>query len=612
MRRTTLLITLLLLGATAASASGFPRHVDPEQLSMRNPEPFPLFELYSSVYAQIVSGDYSAAEETLSLFREIASPAATDKALEAYNELLYSFIGDLNETERYLRLASQHLKWLDDPMAELALRLAEPHLEKASGTTVSLDDASKGIASILRASPARLQEGVENVSRVVERLRLVLTEGLEDVERIKLLREAGLNETLITLEADSLRPYLGDSVTLKGTLSLEDGSGLPGKTVEIIVDGSPATVETGPDGGFSYRLDIPYRYVDSLRAYAQYFPGPEDSHLPSVSEPITIHPIFYTPSILVTGPPRVYPGKSFTVTGKVTSIQEPLQGIEVTARYLGSTHVTTSDENGDYRFTLQTRGDAAEGQARVTVSSAPRALYGPASATLSLSVTRDPVELRVDGPTLLLSGMTGAISGRVTVGGAPLTGCRVQITLGEELVAAVTGPSGTFNASMAYPFTRLSSRLTYLVVASPAEPWYSSGSYRESFYLLNPLPALGLLLALAALAANRRRLPPPTGALDAAPPLTPQPTLIEGLTGPPGLYVKAVHIVAGLTGAVLPPSFTIREYLAGVKPRLRRTAYGVFQRISRLYEAWAYGREKSSATDRRMESLLGDLEGEDG
>jgi len=240
----------------------------------------------------------------------------------------------------------------------------------------------------------------------------------------------------------------------------------------------------------------------------------------------------------------------------------------------------------------------------VSVSTSAAGVYGPASAGHRVTVVREPLSMSVEKPRVVFSGQPATISGAVESFGKPVSGCPVKMVVGDMSLVAFSDNDGRFSFDARTGWSRLSTRQRFTVKAMPLEPWVSEATVSGEFMLINTITVVALPF-LALVAALARRRPVEAAVVEARASVA--PAGYPELPGLPGVYVKAVNLVAGLTGAWLAPSDTIREYVEKVRPGLRRRAASLFERISRVYEKWLYsgrgGRPPLKTQTRTLERL---------
>ena len=86
---------------------------------------------------------------------------------------------------------------------------------------------------------------------------------------------------------------------------------------------------------------------------------------------------------------------------------------------------------------------------------------------------------------------------------------------------------------------------------------------------------------------------------------------IPKLRGLSGVYVSALDFVSNKTGLILSPNLTLREYLEVTKPRLVKSIFSLFRKLTQMYESWFYGPTKNRAPIRTSKLMVDRMEEQD-
>ncbi|MEU9134756.1 Ig-like domain repeat protein [Streptomyces sp. NPDC048404] len=196
---------------------------------------------------------------------------------------------------------------------------------------------------------------------------------------------------------------------------------------------------------------------------------PDGDHLFAVTESGSTYrlntlnaPTRAVTTVTVSAPSSVVPGKSLTVTGKVSGGDPLPAGTSLTVTRTDTqspsgktlTPVTT-DEDGTFTFT---DAPPVEGDAKYTVSYAGDADHAPASATRTVAVSRSTTTVTVSAPSSVVPGKSLTVTGKVS-GGDPLpagtsltvTRTDAQSPSGKTLTPVTTDEDGTFAFTDAPP-----------------------------------------------------------------------------------------------------------------------------------------------------------------
>ncbi|MFF3888975.1 Ig-like domain repeat protein [Streptomyces sp. NPDC001914] len=241
--------------------------------------------------------------------------------------------------------------------------------------------------------------------------------------------------------------------------------------VDIAADG---TVAAGIDG--SYEADV---YVfkpgttDPLRTYEFAETGtlvpdglawePDGNHLFAVTANGSTYrlntlnaPSKAATTVTVSAPSSAVPGKSLTVSGKVSGGDPLPAGTSLTVTRTDAQSPSgktlapvTTAEDGTFSFTDT---PSAEGDAKYTVSYAGDTGHAPASGTQTVTVSRSTTTVTVSAPSSVVPGKSLTVGGKVS-GGDPLpagtsltvTRTDAQSPSGKTLDPVTTAEDGTFS-----------------------------------------------------------------------------------------------------------------------------------------------------------------------
>jgi len=589
----------LLFTVPLVYAGDLPRHLDPAEMGEENPFPSKLFLLYQLLFHSISLEDYTGASDWLAWALEVYAPPQTRFVLTRFNELLGYEIQDLNLTDTNIDEALELLKWLRANEADQALEQALLHLAEANVTVGMLEDAAVQLGSTLRAPPTSLLEGTDAVRLLIEKYLSLIRELREEVV---LIEQNPLIDTSLYIEADKSEVFVGKSVNISGSLTTFNGTGLKSRTVDLLLNGARVgKYITNMKGKFSEAVTIPFLYRDSVLFSAVYLPkgADQDVYTPSASNRLVLSLLYYSPVVTVEGPGQVYPGTEASVYGSLTFNGEPLPDFKIMITGFHSMIEAISGVDGGFSVDLAIPADAPSGYATVRVEALPNEVYGPASAELGLQVVRLPTELRVKAPSWIFSGGKIKVEGRVTVEDEPLRGCGIALKIGEEVVSTKSLEDGSFEARMDLPLAMFTSRHTYWITASPVEPWIEPSTVSRGIFVVNVFTLvggpvfLGVALVYAAKRIEwrpRRKREENEAESEVDEPVLEAEAPVEAkVESFEEIYRRAVELVSRITGSIMLPSQTIREYLGAVREDLGELGYGVFKSLSLLYEDWLYG-----------------------
>ncbi|WP_328669174.1 Ig-like domain repeat protein [Streptomyces sp. NBC_00328] len=160
-------------------------------------------------------------------------------------------------------------------------------------------------------------------------------------------------------------------------------------------------------------------------------------------------------TVTVSAPSSVVPGKSLTVTGKISGGDPLPAGTSLTVTRTDTQSPSgkalapvTTAEDGTFTFTDT---PATEGDAKYTVSYAGDTGHAPASTTRTVAVSRTATTVTVSAPSSVVPGKSLTVTGKVS-GGDPLpagtsltvTRTDTQSPSGKALAPVTTAEDGTF------------------------------------------------------------------------------------------------------------------------------------------------------------------------
>jgi len=530
-----------------------------------------------------------------------------------FNELLERGAEDLSQVKLHASKASVLIEKarLNDAKGEL--EQAEFLLARANRTVSDLESSAKQLGNMLGVSPALLLKEIVRLRALIDSYAFQIRNLLERVEEF---RSRLLVETVLTIQADALKVPLGSKLNVWGFLTTVDDRPLSLRVVDIYFDGAKAgKVTTDGDGRYSFRFSVPYVYKDRVVLHSSYLPRDLDfgRYVPSSSDVLVIELKYDKPVLTAEASRNVYPGLSFTASGRLTLYDEPLSGFEIRVSGLGQVINAVTEADGSFSTNLQVPVDAPSGAVMLKVETTPRGVVGPASTTLNLIAVRVPAEVEVEAPGFALSGQSLTIRGRVvTSEGSPLVGSRVDARVGGWSSSAMSSSDGYFEFVLSVPLVAFTAQYAYMVLVSPKEPWVTPSLKEGSVFIANvfsvcAVPLLGATLKFAWSRGRRRQLEhemAPLGVVEASKHVV---RAVE-LVGVQAQYWKAVAVVSKFAKVAMWPSFTIREYLGLVREKLMET-YASFERLSLLYERWLYsplrGRGEETLAERCFRELRG-------
>ena len=598
----------LLLAVLAALASAQPpRHVNPDELAARPPDPLALASAYQLLTQLLGSQSFADAGGLAKLLLNATAPGDLAYVLSRFHQLVLEESGLLNSSRTLLDLARRAAERGDLGVAKSVLGEALRALAKANATRYGLEEAAREIERRLgaRATPV--------AATVAELIRAHASEALDVNATI-----FNLEGTTITVEAPG-EAWVGSTIEVSGLLAASAGEPLPARRVTVLLDGVPAgSAATDESGRYRLAVKVPFAYRERLSVAALYLPEGEDArrYRPSASDPVYVKLLFTKPHLSVSVSPReVLPGGVVKVR-----VSSNMSGIRVTISAFGLARSLTL--NGlESAVALKVPESAVDGLYKVVARSEPNGTVGPAEAAAELVVSRIALKVeKVEAPALSLAPLplqlkvcvgspNGTLPDRYRVEAA-LLGARAEAETGGECAELVLTP----------PLLSPTGPARLEVTVTPLDPRFKPASSSAEVRLLNLL-LLAFSAALLVPAALRLRrgferemeVPPPQPVEAARPEPEAEPVAYSESLKPedPVIleYVLAVRAVEKATRVLLKPSHTISEYLGAVEGGLG-PALDPFARLSRLAEARLYagaGVDPALARTLReeLEKLLG-------
>ncbi len=570
-----LALILLLLGAYVTVSIAPPKHVNPAFVSERPPLGINVITIYRLTIALASTMNFS---EALLKVKEMEEAYMPREFSYAYKKLA-SLMGEcISHIERASNLTDKAEKLISEGKyfeAEKSLNTAEESLKRAERIIDDILEASRPLSRIIpqkdiASETSKLRDLIaslrERISKLREQLRAQLMEAVE---------------TRISIKVSPLSASPGQTLTVEGELREASEAPIAGRRVTVIAGSSKVMALTDGFGRFNVKLKV-VDYVRVVEVKALYAPEGADRYLykPSVSEPVPVEVLFYTPKLRAElRPDKATPGGVVEVTVetepgakvKIVAFNETL--VEVGAGGLATVELLVPE-------------DAKPGEYNVTVRVLPEGVRGPAGQRLTLTVYKMPLHVNIEFPERVLAGSRVPI--KVTAQADSI------ITVCIEGVACerVTGASVLVEPQI--PITARD-HVDITVKADPINPAYTS---TEKSFRVNVVNWLSTILSITLLVAAIALIAFP--AFKLAPAMIRKPAAERMAEGPGGVtsvepraggdIVKyLIDLVIMLTGVGMLASYTLREFLLEVKSRAP-WVYEVIRKPIMLLERALYGK----------------------
>lgn len=503
---TLLIIALLPLVIPHLSALSQPSQVPHEDPSTatESPNPVLLLLFYGDVFDLVNAAQYQEAKSLLNTRQYANIPDEIRYLIERYDTLSSQLILSLDSIELYLNEASYLLSDYRLDEARDKLDNAESSI---SEVRITLDDLIMATAAfgdelgaLALSASADVKEAFDRLTDLVSRLEHLLNElnrllyNLSDTYDIRIQED--LIPTDLTLDITPITAFVGDSIVASGSLTC-NGSPLADRMINLLLDDDPFSAYTGSDGSYSLVIDIPYRYVSTITLGSSFHPSGNDigQYLPSQSPLVNLQVNYYTTTLEVSAPDTALPGLPINIYGQISStgsgiyrqVKVFLDGEQLA--------VEMALDSFNINMTLPEQTPVGEHLLTITVTSMER--YAPASSSLSIDISKLPIEADIKSPTFTTIPKEINISGLVYIDTGPIQDAQVSIVFKDTTVTVTTSSLGLFSATLDLPMElSLIGPQEFTVIIEPAEAYYSSLELTRWIFTVNPT-SIGIMLVIS-------------------------------------------------------------------------------------------------------------------
>lgn len=594
----TSIIILVLVGATLACFILFPtpitlirRHVNPSLEAERKPYSGFLTLLVLAPLKSLAVGNYSDTVKCLKTLMATYIPETLKFVINRFTQLLNQTANLLEKTENLLNMAENLIDVGREEDAKPILKEASVNLAQANLTYNELEAASDELTRRFSLQRSQIAKGVEDVAELIEKLYHRLNDLLNRLEKQK-----NLEETILEIDVFPKTIWTGGKITVIGRLYTPQRA-LSSKKVVILIDGDKGgEAKTLEDGAFTTQLNLPYIYKHKVIVRVKYTPTEDEASLykPAISNPIKLSLLYIEPRIMIEPVGAVFPGKGFILKGVVKANQSlPYSTIKI---LWAGTAITASLKEGKFETMLHVPENIPEGKQTLKVETQAWGIFAPAQAKLAINVQRLPLNITIETPPFILSGVGAPLRGRIIYGDEVFNVTVKLAFLGRTQTLKTLGE---FHFQLNPSLTLLTNYYDYEIYVAPSLPWYRSSTIKGSILVLNPITITlptGLILVLALrLLLFQRAEQSGVGEGEA---------LIESRGGrlpeksftPEELrwviesYWQAVVIIESISGIKMKPSMTMREYFASAAPKIGEL-YNDFKTLTFTAEKVLYARE---------------------
>jgi len=611
-RLATALFIIVLLIALSPCLSGLaqPAHVPHENPATagESPDLELVLLFYGNLFDLAAISEYQDAVSMLSELEYANIPDELRYIVNRYNTLCRELFNTLDKLELLLAEASSLLDNYYISDAEEKLDEAEVAIVKAQLLMKDIEEATStlgekfGVFAASAGSPIaqayeRLQEILQRLRQLIDelnQLRLSLIEG----HRIQAQEELIPTELSLTVTPPSV--FVGDVVYASGRLTA-GGAPLANRKLTLLLDSRPMTINTEQDGIYNVSTTIPYKYVHTMTLQALYTPSGSDigTYLASRSLPVQVSTSFYSTTLTVSVPESAHPGLPITISGEVGSTGGSIdRSLKV---FLDNNMIAQKTIRGQFNIEITPSPQLLDGEHALTLDVASQERYAGASKSLTVNISRIPIQVDIQVPSLIVIPKSFDIKGRVYHNAEPLQEAEVSLNFRLSTTIIRTSTDGSFTAIIDTPLDlSFAAPQELTVTVRPLEPWYASRQIKRWVFSINPTNMsimLVIFLSLGLLAYSRVRGKPrqepfsPRAELRerlvAAPPAKPEYKL-TGIKGDiMSAYLSGLGSVERATYIHTAPHITLREFLNAAIP-LMTVATKPFTELTHMAEIALY------------------------
>ncbi len=319
----------------------------------------------------------------------------------------------------------------------------------------------------------------------------------------------------------------------------------------------------------------------------------------------------------------IMPSFNFTLGGHViaqSGFPVPNGTIRVSA--FNSVYYINTGPNGAFKTTLTVPPDTPDGLYQVTIAYEANGSFGPSSNFTMVNVVREPLNLTLNAPRVIVSGLTATISGSIQSNNSALVGCTVAVALPWGVYYGMTDSTGSYKVSVSVPLEQFSPKVQATISASPKEPYVETAQTTGSIGIINPVEFIVPAIIIGAVVyearnlelVSKKRIPSNSDFLDDQIETiykkrafaTASKLSKEGRNSMIiAIYLNALDIAIRRFQIRLVESLTIRQTIEEI---LRRDKEGkgaaIFSQIGRIMEDFVYSQKFDESKAKDAERLL--------
>jgi hypothetical protein len=594
---------------------------------------------YADVLNKIGQGDYTNAIDLINQLQYAHIPEEQRQLLDKYSGLINELPNTITLLQDIVNDASSLFSQYRLDEARAKLDEAQSIIEQMETLLADIEADTEKVGenfgvfhalpnSLLFKAWETLQDNIDAMRDIKEEaadMQALLGTDITDIYA------GNLKATTLTLALSPTAAYVGDSVSVSGTLSSQ-GKSLSKKTIKILVDGVNASVgTTNSKGKFNIAVFLPYNYIATMPVMAQYTPAGKDlnKYLPSISPIENITAYFYQTWIELDTPAEGYPGIPLAVHGEVLSAQPDDSESRSVEIYLDDNLIgMTSTAAGIFNMEPTIGINTSLGQHNISAIVFPNDRYAGASYNKTITVTRVLPDIDIKAPTFIILpskiNITGNISSEL-----PMEGGMVSIDFAGKSTEVAIQDDGRFSANLSIGLAwRLSGSRELTVQVNPAEPWNGTAEVKIKIFTLNAVNVAALVFCVATVSVlgtvtyTRRKkrvlvselkqhiTELKTDKTSSIATAAQHRIVLEGNKAKLlEAYVKAVRVIEKEAAVKMELNMTMREFLTAVKPKLHKTGED-FASLTAMAEKALYSphetlASEAAAAEELMSTIMG-------
>ncbi|MGC9202694.1 MAG: hypothetical protein ACP5HX_08520 [Thermoproteota archaeon] len=575
------LLTLVLVFSATLSLvynENFPRSVDPSQVKEEGPSPMELLSLYSSIGKFASSLDLNSAINVSTALGKVYVPQNLLYVFQRFNSLLNETLSQMNTTKYYVNLASNNISISDFKGAEKYIYNASKSLALTKVNYNELYDAFPEFSRSTGIYYDKLAEVLNDIETGINELEVSIDNLQNKIESVK----PRLMNIFLNVSVKPLNVTYGEEITVTGSLFYENNDTLPFREVVVHIGSKTYFAKTNFFGSYTFRYKV-VDYVPRLQIYAEYIPKYSDIGMFTYAKSDTIHVCvaFITPKVNIT----VYPSKVKPMDNLSIFIKT-IPYLKLNVLFFNSTINGYTDSSGLFTLTnLTVPYNVSEGYYNVLVKTFPNGIIGPSGNSSKIVVYKLNPEVRIDFPSITLSGLPLQLKVFTNV-------TSLFLISSDDINITYVNEGLNVTSDVVVPIGYLGEYIKFSIKLIPKEPWVRNWQTIVQVKVINA-PALTILVILSLLLlvnyVKTLRVSSVVEKEKIAPTMPKVTMSLEELPYPARLFYELVNSIKALFGIAIKPSDTIREYLSKLSSSLPEKLFYPLSQILLKYEKAIYG-----------------------